>query len=171
MKTKTIVFTIVALLLGVKSFAQVEISKAEALFIYNFTKGISWPESSLKGEFVIGVVGDKDLYNELDALTKNKNVGMNKISVKYFAKPTEVSDSHILIVGDRYASNFEQIKLAVGSFPSLLINTRDGMTSKGSGINFRVVDDKMKFVMSKSNIKNCGLVIDSRLEKMAILVD
>jgi hypothetical protein len=168
---KSIGIAIIALFLSVNSFAQVEIPKAEALFIYNFTKGISWPESSLKGEFVIGVVGDRDLYNELEVLTKNKNVGLNKISLKYYAKPSEIVSSHVLIVGDRYAGSFDQIKSSAGTFPTLFINTRDGMTAKGSGISFRLVDDKMKFVMSTSNIKNRGLQIDSRLEKMAILVD
>jgi hypothetical protein len=171
MKRKTIVITVIALLLSVKIFAQVDVSKAEALFVYNFTKGISWPETSLKGEFVIGVVGDRDLYNELDVLTKNKNVGANKISVKYFGKPNEITNSHILIVGDKFAASFDQIKSSVGTFPSLFINTKDGMALKGSGINFRLFDDKMKFVMNTSNIKSKGLTVDSRLEKMAILVN
>ena len=171
MKKKGIVIFIIAFLFGIKSFAQYEIQRAQALFIYNFTKGISWPETSLKGEFVIGVVGDKDLFLEIESLTKNKKVGMNTIVVKYFVKPAQVAESHILVVGDKYASNFDQIKEAMGSFPSLFINTRDGISPKGSGINFRIIDDKLKFAMSTTNIKSSGLVVDSRLEKMAYLVN
>jgi hypothetical protein len=168
---KSIVIALVLCVFGVNSFAQVGIEKAEALFIYNFTKGISWPASSLNGEFVIGVVGDKYLFDELETLTKSKSVGTNKISVKYFAKPAEIVNSHILVVGNRFSGSFEQIKASTGSFPSLFINTSDGMTAKGSGIDFRLIDDKMKFVMSTANIKNRGLLIDSRLEKMAILIN
>ena len=68
MRVKIAIFVMLSLLC-VNSFSQNEVStieKAEALFIYNFSRHIGWPESSFTSdEFIIGVVSNKTVFNEL----------------------------------------------------------------------------------------------------------
>src|SRR5687768_9221554 len=44
-----------------------------ANIIYHFTKYINWPDDKKTGEFVIGVVGDTPLYDELKNFTFNRS--------------------------------------------------------------------------------------------------
>lgn len=150
---------------------QESFDKAEALFIYNFTRHIGWPVSSLNGEFVIGLVGDKSLYDELVSTTSGKSVGANLIVVKNFNSLTDISNCHILIIGAKFRSKSEDIKNSLGKSPTLLINSGDSRITKVAGIGFRMVEDKMKFEIYKNNIKNAGLVLSAQLEKMAIVLD
>ena len=56
-------------------FSQTELGKAQAFFIYNFSRLIKWPASYSQGDFVIGVLGDSQTYQNLVELTKDKKVG------------------------------------------------------------------------------------------------
>lgn len=170
MKTRLIVFVASLLFVG-NTLAQESFEKAQALFIYNFTRFIGWPIESLSGEFVIGVLGDKSLYEAVFVTTMGKSVGVNKIVVKSFSTPEEHTPCHILVIGVKYRSKTEEIKNKLGNAPTLMINAGDGRISKASGIGFKMVDDKMKFEMYLSNIKNAGLVVSSQLEKMGIILD
>src|SRR5688500_10416091 len=50
-----------------------------ANIIYHFTKYIDWPEDKKSGDFVIGVIGDTPLFNELKKIISNKTAGSQKI--------------------------------------------------------------------------------------------
>jgi hypothetical protein len=151
--------------------AQDSFEKAEALFIYNFTRYMAWPTTCFSGEFVISVLGDKSLVNELESITSGKAVGANKIILKTCTAPSEITKSHIIIIGSKFRSSTEEIKNSCGDFPSLIINSGDGRITKFAGLGFKVVDDKMRFEMYKNNIKNVGIQVSIQLEKMAIILD
>lgn len=52
-------------------------SKIKAIFIYNFTKYIEWPENQKQGDFVIGVLGNSNpnLNKELDKMAALSKIG------------------------------------------------------------------------------------------------
>ncbi|MEF8811700.1 MAG: YfiR family protein, partial [Bacteroidales bacterium] len=54
--------------------AQSGIAEAKAKFIYNFTKFFEWSQSGQSGDFVIGVLGSNDIYQELEDFTEGKKV-------------------------------------------------------------------------------------------------
>src|SRR5665647_286837 len=72
--------------------AQQDLSYAvHANIIYRFTKYIDWPNYNNSGDFVIGIVGDTPLYNELKGFIANKTVGTRKIVIK---KMSSSADSY-----------------------------------------------------------------------------
>jgi hypothetical protein len=42
--------------------------KLKSMFLYNFIKNVDWPEDRKKGDFVVGIVGDKELYQQMNAV-------------------------------------------------------------------------------------------------------
>ena len=55
-------------------------AKIKAIYIYNFTKYIEWPETYREGNFVVGVLGTSvPLVNELNKMATSKTVGTQKI--------------------------------------------------------------------------------------------
>src|SRR4030042_2282779 len=128
---------VLMMLVAVKfSFAQVSsVSQAQAMFIYNFSRLIQWPAESINGEFVIGVVGDNELYNTLVAFVANKKVGAQSIGVKKFDDPQNVTRCHIVFVGDGKVSRFNEVINKLQGSNSLLITERRGMINSGSAID------------------------------------
>ena len=50
--------------------------------IYRFTKYINWPPDKKSGDFMIGIVGDSLLYDDLKTFTLKKSVGDQKKYIK-----------------------------------------------------------------------------------------
>ncbi|HON19610.1 MAG TPA: YfiR family protein [Salinivirgaceae bacterium] len=143
--------------------------KVQAMFVYNFTKYIEWPASTKSGNFVIAILGNSPIYEELIKIAESKNVGNQTIVVRKINSTSEISDQHIVFISENKSSEIERVTNKIGSNPILLITESSGMIGKGAGINFIIVDNKQRFEMKKENITSKGLKISSELEKFAII--
>jgi hypothetical protein len=70
--------------------------------LYNFSRNINWPEENKSGDFVIAIVGDKELFTEMTRLTQNMKVGMQPIVIKYFNSVNEVSGYQQIVFVDNW---------------------------------------------------------------------
>lgn len=168
---KKILITILIIVSGIAStFAQD--AKYKALFIYNFTKHIEWPAEAKTGDFIIGIVGHSELYNNLSGITTGKKAGSQNIVVKKFKNPDELSDCHILFLGTGQSggSKFEMVMAKTTGKSTLIVTERAGMAKKGSVINFVVQAGKIKFELNKTNATDHNLTISSYLENLAIVL-
>jgi hypothetical protein len=143
------------------------VSQAQSMFIYNFSRLIQWPTGSTTGEFVIGVIGDNEVYSSLVSFVANKKVGAQSIIVKKFNDPQSISRCQILFVGDSKISKFPEVISKIQGYNSLLITEKRGMINSGSAIDFVLVEDKLKFVMNAENAEKYNLIVSKSLEDMA----
>jgi hypothetical protein len=142
----------------------------QALFIYNFTRYIQWPSNNSQ-EFVIGILGKSNIYNELKTLVSNKKVGTSTIVVKQFASAAEIGKCQILFISNEVSSQVPQLAAELQKKNTLLITERSGLSRKGAGICFALEDGKQKFEISKANVEKTGLMINNQLIDMGILTD
>ncbi len=143
------------------------VSQAQSIFIYNFSWLIQWPAGSSTGEFVIGIIGDNELYTNLLSFVANKKVGAQSIVVKKFEDPQSISRCQILFVGDSKISRFPDVISRIQDFNSLVITEKRGMINSGSAIDFVLVEDKLKFVVNPENAIKYNLTVSESLEDMA----
>jgi hypothetical protein len=163
-------FTIVLMMLMALrlGFSQVNtVSQAQSMFIYNFSRLIQWPANSASGEFIIGVVGDNEMYNSLSAFVVNKKVGSQSIAVKRFDDPQSITRCQIVFVGDSRIGRLNEIIAKLNGSNSLLITERKGMVNSGSAIDFFMVDDKLRFTMNSDNAEKYDLIVSKSLLDMA----
>lgn len=163
------VFLLALMLVGMRfGYSQAtSISQAQTMFIYNFSRLIQWPAGSISGEFVIGVVGDFEVYNSLVAYVANKKVGSQSITVRKFEDPQSVTRCHIVFVGDGKVSRLNEIIGKLQGSNSLIITEKKGMVNVGSAIDFFIDQDKLKFVMNSDNAEKYNLIVSKTLEDMA----
>src|SRR5688572_27340536 len=69
-----------------------------ANIIYHFTKYINWPANKKSGDFIIGITGESDLYDELKSSTAGKTVNGQKIVIRHFSPSSSSFNCHILFV-------------------------------------------------------------------------
>lgn len=167
---RKIIFFILLITLNVNSFSQTDISRAEALFIYNFSRLIEWPASYKSGPFVIGVIGATPLLNQLKGFTSGKQVGSQPISVKSFNSVADISTCHILFVPFAETKNLPKIVPKLSGKSTLIISEKNGAIESGAGINFIVVGDKLKFEIHPANISKYSIKLSSKLSEMAYKV-
>lgn len=153
------------------SSEQTGIPKAQAMFVYNFSRLIEWPASYKVGNFVIGVIGSSTIYNELVAFTAGKKAGTQEISVVKFKDASEITNCHILFVSFGKTSEAGTILSKVAGQSTLVIGEKSGFIEIGGAINFIIVEDKLKFQLKSVNATKFGLKVSSSLENMAIMVN
>jgi hypothetical protein len=144
--------------------------KMHSLFIYKFTQYIEWPAFASSGDFVIGVIGSSPLTSELEALATTKKVGDRNIVVKKLTPASDASSCHIVFVSEGQSSHLTNIAAKLASNPTLILSETEGGSKKGAGINFIIVEDKMKFELNKSVLEKRGLKVSADLVKLAIIV-
>jgi hypothetical protein len=142
--------------------------RVHAVFLYNFTKYVQWPAEAQSGDFVIGVVGNSDIYDELVRITAGKTAGSQKIVVTKFKSADAVTNCHMVFVPA--TENFEKVQAKVAGKPVLLISEKPGLAQKGSNINFVIKDNKWRFELNENATRNAGLKIATELSKLAIAV-
>lgn len=147
--------------------SQTGIPRAQAMFIYNFSRLIQWPESYRSGQFVIGVYGNANTFDELKNYTANKAVGSQKITVKKFSAPAEIGQCHILFVPFGRTKQIPEITGALGNKSTLIISEKNGAIEKGAAINFVIIGDKLKFEVSPGNATSKNIKLSSKLSEMA----
>ncbi len=165
---KNLKFTLIlalSLFVGSKS-SSAQISKFKALYIYNISRYVQWPQSFSSAEFTIGIVGDdKELYSTLDAVCAQKTIGGKKIAIKKIDTNADAGNCHVIY----FLSGKESLisSYAATAQHSLIITETSGSIDKGSGINFYIESNKLMFELKSSNILAQGLSISNELKSLA----
>jgi hypothetical protein len=168
---KKIIFLVLLLVATAPAFSQERPThEIHAAMLYNFIKYVQWPNESEPGDFVIGVIGDEQLFNTLKAWYDGKAKGAKKYSIKKLAAPNEAGDCNVVYLGKSKNREFDDIKITITGKPVLTITDGNGLGQKGSCINFKVVDGKLKFELNQAVIGTSNLKVSSQLTSMAILI-
>ena len=160
-----------ALLISGCAFSQDRpMHEVHSMMVYNFTKYVQWPDHAATGEFVIGVVGNTDIYNTLNGWYGGKPRGSKTYIIKKFNSASEVTDCHVLYIDKSKSNDFDAVNDKVKGKGTLVITDKSGLGEKGSGINFKTVDNKLKFELNQKAIEASNLKVSGALSSMAILI-
>lgn len=141
-----------------------------AAMLFNFIKYVQWPNEGDGGEFVVGVIGDDNVFNTLNQWYNGKQKGTKKYVIKKLSSATESSSCQVVYVGKAKNKDFDDIMNNIGGKSILTITDGNGLGQKGSCINFKVIDGKLKFEMNQATMTSSNLKVSSQLSSMAILI-
>jgi hypothetical protein len=141
------------------------------MLIFNFIKYIEWPaEASGSGEFVIGVYGDDNVYEQLNKLYAARSIKGQSARVVNMSAPSDLRTAHIIYVADNKSNDFDEIKSKFASQPTLIITDKMGLGKKGSLINFKEVGGKLKFEINQASFDASNLKVSTQLKNMGIVI-
>jgi hypothetical protein len=160
------------LMLGFSSLAQTEkpMSEIHAQMIYNFIKYIQWPNDTEPGEFVVGILGEDDVFGTLKSYYDGKPKGAKKYSIRKLSGAEEAGVCNVVYIGKNKSGQFENVKNASAGKPILTITDSSNLGKKGSCINFKVLDGKLKFELNQASVTASTLKVASQLSSMAIVL-
>ena len=140
------------------------------MMVFNFTKYVQWPDQDQSGEFVIGVVGNEEVYKTLSSWYTGKTKGHKTYVIKKFANADEVTDCAVIYIDKTKSGEFDAINSKVKGKGTLIVTDRHGLGTKGSCINFKTVDEKLRIELNQKAIETANLKVSSALTSMAILI-
>jgi hypothetical protein len=141
-----------------------------AAMLYNFIKYVQWPNESEPGDFVVGVIGDENVFNTLKTWYDGKAKGTKKYVIKKLNNAGEAESCQVVYIGKSKNKDFDLIKTSVTGKSILTITDGNGMGQKGSCINFKVIDGKLKFELNQATVTGSSLKVSTQLSSMAILI-
>ncbi|SRR5258706_2011240 len=169
---KFIKLTALLLIVAFHGMAQEERPTHEmhAMMLYNFIKYIQWPNESEPGEFIVGVMGEDDVLGTLKSWYDGKPKGVKKYVIRKLASAAEASNCSVVYLGKNKSREFENIKNATTGRPVLTITDSFNLGQKGSCINFKVIDGKLKFELNQVSVNGANLKVSGQLSGMAIVI-
>ncbi len=168
---KTIGLVVILLLFASGIRAQQNTDYAvQANIIYHITKYINWPDNKKTGDFIIGIVGDSPLYDQLKITLANKKAGTQNIVIKKISSSAASFTCHILFLSEDESDNIKKINSRTSGHATLMISESEGLARKGACINFAIAEDKLKLEINKHNIEDRGLDIASELLQLGQIV-
>jgi hypothetical protein len=76
----------------------------------------------------------------------------------------------VVYVGKSKSKEFENVKNTITGKPVLTVTDGNGLGQKGSCINFKVIDGKLKWELNQSTFSNSNLKVSNQLSSMSILI-
>ncbi|MBS1489296.1 MAG: YfiR family protein [Bacteroidetes bacterium] len=145
------------------------IHEIHAAMIYNFLKYIQWPDDG-GTDFVVGVLGEDNVFNTLKSYYDGKPKGSKKYAIKKLSDPSEAASCSVVYIGKNKSKDFDNVRNAITGKSILTITDSFNLGKKGSCINFKVIDEKLKFEINQASMGGANLKVASQLSSMAILI-
>lgn len=146
-------------------------ARIKAIYIYNFTKYIEWPNEYKDGNFVIGVYGtNAPLLGELNKMAASKMVGSQKLEIKNIMVPSDAAQCHIIYILNDNSGQIAEVITKIKGKSALIVTDKPGMAKQGAGINFSIVENKQKIELNRANIEKYKLKVASTLVEMAVQI-
>ena len=156
----------------VSSFSQTaekkEIGEKKALFIYNFSKYIEWPNIKTLKEFKIGVMGDdyNYIFNGLEKIASEKNVNDIPLKIVRVNYDTKLDELQVLYFDDAEKYPIKDIQKKIKKAPVLLVS--EHYPYGQSMINFIMINDKIEFELNEDKCNAVGLKVNIAIKTIAI---
>ncbi len=169
---------LLSILWGASNVAQGEIKgtrarEIEAAFLLQFGKYVTWPESAFiapDAPIIVGILGRDPFGSVLDEIARTSKVNGRGVEIRRFDDLASIKSSHILFVASSEVVDRSEIMAALDGAPVLLVGDSLDFLQIGI-INFVLVDNKIRFTISRKNCEKSGLKISSKLMKVAHKVE
>ncbi|MFK7756362.1 MAG: YfiR family protein [Flavobacteriales bacterium] len=154
--------------------AQVEMNSVRTVavikgsYIYNFAKSCNWDESFYEEDiFRIAVYGDRELHDELLDKYSTRSINNQIVEVIWVTDLDRLSNEQLVFV-----SKFKEKEIAKASAlceenSSLLITDFDGALSRGSVINFTVIDNMISYDLNEMQARKNLVLLGTRTKSWA----
>lgn len=146
-------------------------SKMKALFVYQFTQKIEWPEEYKKGDFVIGILGETNVSQKILEVCPTKKISNQNLDLKSISTADEAAKCHLVYVTESKKAMLGAILAKIGDNSTLVVTESPGLARSGAGINFVIVDNRLKYELNKKQVEKNNLKVAVQLEQLGILIN
>lgn len=142
----------------------------KAAFLYKFLGYVEFGNGQeAAGPLTVGVLGAEDVAAELARITSGRMVGTRPVVVRQLREGDPLTGLHMVFVNGDAARQPALLRAAQQAGVLSVTDSEDGL-ELGGVINFRVVDDRVRFEVSMPAAEKSHLKLSSRLLAVAYQV-
>lgn len=144
----------------------------KAAFLYHFATYVNWPEDATSDDvFRIAVLGADPVADELEEFLPGRTLNGLPMEVRRLGAIEDLGGDEVLYIGPGENRHLEELLDAVRSRPVLVVTDAPDGLPQGATINFRIVDNRVRFEISLRAAQRSGLELSSRLLSAAMSVE
>jgi hypothetical protein len=143
--------------------------RVKAAFLFKFLGYADFPSGAFADAYspvTIGVLGADDLAAELARIVAGRSVGGRPVLVRAVRESDLQMPLHLLFVAGGDAPRVGRMVRQAGA-AMLVVTECDNGLQQGSVINFRIVDERVRFDVSLDAAERNGIKLSSRLLTVA----
>jgi len=147
--------------------------RVKAVFLFNFSRFVEWPDSAFAAPdapFVIGVFGQDPFGAELDEVANGETVNGRPLQIRRVHAVDQAPDCQILFIPAAEQDQLDTILAAVDRRSTLTVSDLDGRTSRGAMIRLVTDRNRIKLRVNVDSARAAGLTISSKLLRSAEIV-
>lgn len=142
----------------------------KAAFVLKFIGYVDFATPAAPGApVVIGVIGAPDIGAELTRLSEHAT-GNHPFVIKQLSPGDSLAGLQVLFIGGTETEHADRLLRTAAGEGILAVTEFDGGLREGSVINFRIVDQRVRFEVSLAAADRAHLKLSSRLLSVAYLV-
>jgi hypothetical protein len=143
--------------------------RVKAAFLYKFLGYTDFPPGAFADAatpLTIGVIGADDLAIELARVVAGRNVNNRAVEVRELRESDAAARVHLLFVGGGDTQRVGRV-VHQASGAMLVVTECEHGLQLGSVINFRIIDERVRFDVSLDAAERNGIKLSSRLLTVA----
>lgn len=150
-----------------------EESQVKAVFLYNITKFVAWPENRKERKFFdIVLLGENPFNDQLREVVKGERVQGREINLLYYSDLTKINWKKIdlLFISDENPDVLKAVMKDSREKNVLTISDTRGFCSYGGMVNLLTVGSRIKIEVNREEVKKGGLTVSAQLLKLARII-
>jgi len=147
--------------------------EVKANYLIRFLDYVAWPESTFadtSSPIIIGVVGRSQFGKSLDAAAQNRVVQKRPVVIRYGRTIREIGPCHLLFATAAETDRYADIAQACATQPVLLVADRSGGLKAGYALEFRMVENTVRFAVNLPAARHRKIELSARLLSSAVEV-
>ncbi len=132
-----------------------------SFFIQNIVKYVDWQPENY---FILGVVGDDKLYEQLSNQFKGKKIADKPVVLKKMNSLKEVEFANMYYLSSKKLSLLSEVQKKGKN--NVIIMSDVHQSTEGVHLNFYLENDALHFDLNDDELKKCQLVVSSSLKNL-----
>jgi hypothetical protein len=147
--------------------------EVKAVFLFNFTQFVGWPEGSFADDsapFVIGVLGRDPFGKALDDAVRGETVNGRRLIVQRYRTAGELKPCQILFIDQSVSAEAGKALESLERQGTLTVSDAETFGSHDVVIRFLEEDNRIRLRINVDSARSAGLTISSKLLRSAQVI-
>jgi hypothetical protein len=150
-------------------------TQLKAVLLFRLTQFVQWPEArfeSPESPIVIGILGRDPFGDALRIAVRGETAQNRPITLRQLDRTEEAKGCHIVFISQSEAGRVRQITTALAGNSVLTVSDMENFVRVGGGmVRFYNVENKVNLRINNETARAAGLILDSRLLRMAEIIE
>ncbi|MFT3867510.1 MAG: YfiR family protein [Nibricoccus sp.] len=145
----------------------------KAIFVLNFARFNTWPQSVLPSDntpLIVGVLGADPFGDALTSAFQGEQVAGHTLEIRHFTRRDNYKNCHLLFISRSEAAHLSQIFSALSGSHVLTVSDIDQFVYKDGMIGMLMEQNRVKVEVNYEQTRREGLELSAKLLKVSFVL-